>query len=304
MEAAEKVFATALRDKNKFEAAEWEALERCVYLVNSTPKYYFMLPLHFALIERYGSFAAQDMHKVLATEVPDHPICRQLAEEYGVEILPIRAEEAGFLESRAAALRALAAQGRWEFVLPMQEDFLLDRRDGMADWIRKGAMSKLKAGRGVASVRLMPCPGPKKPQSEMAAWWDLDRGYDEYGFVFQATLWRLDSCLAWYEAITERLERMWPKATTPPARRREIEIGANFAENADGQRFFWELFEKRGERHMAWVRAGPWSNAVYLCPWPYRPTAIVRGKVEPWAAEMARREGMPFAAEVTGQGSG
>jgi hypothetical protein len=142
---------------------------------------------------------------------------------------------------------------------------------------------------------------PKKPQSEMAAWWDLDRGHDEYGFVFQATLWRLDSCLAWYEAITDRLERMWPKATTPPARRREIEIGANFAENADGQRFFWELFEKRGERHMAWQRAGPWSNAVYLCPWPYRPTAIVRGRVEPWAEEMARREGMPFAISGGGR---
>lgn len=272
---------------------EWEAMCKCVYLVNSTPKYYFMLPLHFALLERYGSATVDAMHKVLATEVPDHPICKEIAEKYGVEILPLDPKDAGFLDSRAAALRALDAQGKWEFVLPMQEDFLLDRRDG-DDWIRVGAMSQLKAGKGVASVRLMPCPGPKKPQSEAAAWWDLDKDYDEYGFVFQATLWRLDSCLAFYTAITERLERMWPKATTSPARRIDIEVRANFAENVDGQRFFWEFFARRGEKHMAWQRTGAWSNAVYLCPWPYRPTAIVKGKVEPWAIELAQREGMAF----------
>jgi hypothetical protein len=279
---------------------EWEAIDRCVYLVNSTPKYYFMLPLHFALLERYGSATAQAMHKVLATEVPDHPICKEVVAKYGVELLTLDPKDAGFLDSRAAALEALAAQGRWDYVLPMQEDFLLDRKDG-DDWIRVGAMKYLKSsgeGKKVASVRLMPCPGPRKPQAAAAAWWELDRDYDEYGFVFQATLWRLDSCLAWYKAITDRLERMWPRATTPPARRIEIEVRANFAENADGQRFFWEFFAARGEKHMAWQRVGPWSNAVYLCPWPYRPTAIVRGKVEPWAAELAKREGMPFTAQA------
>jgi hypothetical protein len=231
-------------------------MDRCVYLVNSTPKYYFMLPLHFALIERYGTSVVQCMHKVLATEVPDHPICQKVAKEYGVEILPLKEEEAGFLDSRAAALRKLKEQGKWEFVLPMQEDFLLDRTDG-GSWIERGALSFLKGGEKVASVRLMPCPGPKKPQSPDAAWWELDKKYDEYGFTFQATLWRLDSCLAWYEAITDRLEKMWPRDSTPPKRRIEIEVRGNFAENADGQRFFWEFFAARGERHMAWVQTKP-----------------------------------------------
>jgi hypothetical protein len=66
----------------------------------------------------------------------------------------------------------------------------------------------------------------------------------------------------------------------------------NFAENADGQRFFWKFSHARGDVHLAWVRAGPWSNAVYLSPWPYRPTAIVQGKLEPWAAELGKREGV------------
>jgi hypothetical protein len=33
---------------------------------------------------------------------------------------------------------------------------------------------------------------------------------------------------------------------------------------------------------------------VYLSPWPYRPTAIVHGRLEPWAAELGLREGVPL----------
>jgi hypothetical protein len=47
--------------------------------------------------------------------------------------------------------------------------------------------------------------------------------------------------------------------------------------------------------HVGWKRAGPWSNAVYMSPWPYRPTAIVQGRLEPWAAELGKREGVPIA---------
>jgi hypothetical protein len=47
--------------------------------------------------------------------------------------------------------------------------------------------------------------------------------------------------------------------------------------------------------HLAYKRLGKWSNAVYLCPWPYRPTAIVRGKVEPFAEELFKREGIPYS---------
>jgi hypothetical protein len=275
------------------------AASRCVYLVNSTPKYYYMLPLHFQLLERYGSPFTRSLKKVLATEVPDHPICREVAEKYGVRILSLKMEEAGFLDSRAAALKALEAEGRWDFVLPMQEDFLLDRRDA-GDWIEGVALSTLSLNAtGVASIRLMPCPGPKGPQLQgYDSLAEITPRTDEYGFVFQATLWRLDACAAWYKALCEKLEANWPRATTDPRKRIEVEVRANFAENAEGQRFFWEFFAERGQCHIGYKRAGPWSNAVYLCPWPYRPTAIVKGRLETWAEEMGRREGLPLKPAV------
>lgn len=278
---------------------ESSPLERTVYLVNSTPKYYSLLPLHFALLRRYGGLKMV-MDVVLATEVPDHPIVRQVAADYDVEVLPLRAEDAGFLDSRAAALRTLAATGRWDYVLPMQEDFLLDRAPPLLKLgVGVGAYWYLqREEEGVASVRLMPCPGPVGPGSELTQYWDLQAGRDTYGFTFQATLWRLKDCADWYTTLCAALEREWPRATTPPAKRIEVEVRANFAENAAGQRLFWEWSAARGLRHKAYVRAGAWSNAVYLSPWPYRPTAIVKGRLEPWARELAQREG--FGTDMAG----
>jgi hypothetical protein len=267
-------------------------MEHCAYLVNSTPKYYYMLPLHFALVRRYADFIPFTL--ILATEEPDHPICQEVAKEYGVELLTLKPAEAGFLDSRAAALRALALTGRFLYVLPMQEDFLLDRTPDITYIVE--AISILQGADGViASTRLMPCPGAKGPVfKSMKSWGGLLPEKDEYGFTFQATLWRLEDCCAWYTALCEKLEEDYPLASTSPDRRKQIEVSINYAENAEGQRFFWKFFKERRQVHLGWIRRGAWSNAVYLSPWPYRPTAIVKGRLEPWAAELAQREGVPL----------
>jgi hypothetical protein len=250
-------------------------MDKCAYLVNSTPKYYGLLPLHFTLIRRYASWL--DMPLFLATEEPDHPICQQV-KALGVELIP--------LNSRAAALEQLALSGRFTMVLPMQEDFLLEREADPLHLYK--AVELLRES--YTSVRLMPCPGPGGPALKNNPEWAFVVPTDTYGFTFQATMWRLDACLNWYKALRGKLEAEWPRATTPPDQRRHVEIRANFAENADGQRFFW----KQEGVHIGWKRAGSWSNAVYLSPWPYRPTAIVQGKLEPWAAELGKREGVPI----------
>ena len=267
-------------------------MDRCAYLVNSTPKYYYMLPLHFALLRRYAP--ALECGVYLATEVPGHPICQQVVKEYGVTLIPLKEEEAGFLDSRAVALQALALTGRYLYVIPIQEDFLLDRTPDFGAILE--AMYMMEKTKGlIASARLMPCPGPKGPVLESThGWAGIQSGTDEYGFTFQATLWTLDACCHWYRNLCARLEKEYPKATTPADQRRHVEVRTNFAENADGQRLFWEFFKSRNQTHIGWVRAGPWSNAVYMSPWPYRPTAIVKGSLEPWAAELAKREGVPL----------
>ena len=69
---------------------------------------------------------------------------------------------------------------------------------------------------------------------------------------------------------------------------KDIALKMNCAETQYGQE---KLRKTPNVLHLAWERAGPWSNAVYLCPFPYRPTGIVQGKLEEFAAELSRREG-------------
>jgi hypothetical protein len=264
-------------------------MDKVAYLVNSTPAYYYMLPLHFTLIRRYAPFMTD---LFLATEVPDHPICQQVVKEHGVTLIPLDTKEAGFLASRAAALQQLSLSGKYLYVIPAQEDFLVDRVPDFGALVE--GLVILEDSQGlIASARLMPCPGPKgTPMAHQHLWAGLTPATDQYGFTFQATLWSLEACCAWYMALVKKLELEWPMATTSPQARRHIEIRGNFAENTEGQQFFWKFFKERRQVHIGWLRAGPWSNAVYMCPWPYRPTAIVNGRLEPWAEELGRREGV------------
>ena len=67
-------------------------------------------------------------------------------------------------------------------------------------------------------------------------------------------------------------------------------IRANVAENLKGQEVFSE-FMGPSQLHLSIEREHMNKNAVYLAPWPYRPTAVVLGSLEPWAKEFANREG-------------
>jgi hypothetical protein len=266
-------------------------MNRCVYLLNSTPKYYWILPLHCLLLRRYAPNLTWPI--VLATEEPTHPICKELEKTYGVQLLILPENKAGFLDSRAEALRLLRQQELYTYVFPIQEDFLLDRTPQYS--MIQEAVQMMEQDSKLASVRLMPSPGPKgAPLPNQTRWAPLSIEYDTYGFSFQATLWRLDACAEWYRLLTEKLTRDWPPESTTPVQRKRIELVGNFAENADGQVFFWKFSMQHAFWHAAWVRSGDWSNAVYLCPWPYRPTAIVNGLTATWAVELAKREGVPF----------
>jgi hypothetical protein len=68
-------------------------------------------------------------------------------------------------------------------------------------------------------------------------------------------------------------------------------IRANVAENLKGQQIFSRVCMGPDRLHLSAPRSHKEPNAVYMCPWPYRPTAVVQGSLEPWAKEFAAREG-------------
>jgi hypothetical protein len=255
-------------------------------LLNSTPKYYPIVHLQLKLFRRY----APDLHWTFffATEIPEDPSVQELVREYGVKLLVLDPLDTGFLESREAALRKLPSQ--YTYVLSIQDDFLLDRAP-MYDKLAE-ACTLLDMDRNIASLRLCPCPGPSKedPLYHKDKQWRILSDKDSMIFTYQATLWRTYDLQKFYAALLMKVGTDFPNHTTPQ-QKKEIALKLNCAETEFGQRI---LRAQPTVLHLAWDRVGPWANAVYLCPFPYRPTAIVQGKLEEFAVELARREGLSF----------
>jgi len=193
-------------------------------------------------------------------------------------------EAEGFLDSRAVATNMLPPEIK--YVFPIQEDFLLEGRP-MAQEIA----SAFEALEEVLSVRLMPCPGPKGtglmspgPRGDISfnAFKILDFNI-EMVFTYQATIWKRDAYQTFMNTLLHKLQGK------SQSEKNRIAIKVNIAENADGQLILKNLFPD--SKHVSVIRQYPHPNAVYLCPWPYRPTAVVQGVLEPWAIDLAKREG-------------
>lgn len=255
-------------------------------LLNSTPKYFYLLPLQLTMLRRYAPKLQWPVY--FATEVPNNPIVVQLKEEFQVTILPLKHEQSGFLESRYAALEMLPSSIK--YVLPLQEDFLLDRApDGDA---LKDAMYIFDTDRSVGSIRLMPCPGPHEEDlkySKEKEWYVLGPK-NIYIFTYQATLWRRWDLTMYFSTLLFKIQKDFGDKSKDD--KKYLALTSNVGENHYGQAVLKSSLPDT--LHLSCPRKGKWSNAVYLCPWPYRPTAVTRGELEAFAVELFQREGVKF----------
>ena len=251
-------------------------------LINSTPKYYYILPFMVGMLRRYAPDLKWPIY--LATEDHMNPIFNSL----DVKLITLESTQTGFLESRKVALSELV--GQYRYCLPLQDDFILE--GGIDSLAIKNILKAMDDDDDLVSARLTPCPGPKGPLTyKVPGWGVLNAETDVYGFTFQATLWKSYACYEWYNRICSRLYNKIGDGQQD----NRVEIQGNLAENTEGQGVFWEMSRVLQYKHVAWIRKGNWPNAVYLSPFPYRPTAIVRGKLEPWAKDLMEREGFAMS---------
>ena len=266
-----------------------ERQDVCI-LINSTPKYFYLLPLQLTMIQRYASQLKWPIY--LATEALNNPIIAKLILEFNVKILALPDSQSGFLESRRCALQKLPST--ISYVLPLQEDFLLDRKpdyQALAD-----ALLILDTDRSVSSLRLNPCPGPQSMDLQYVKDkpWRILGDRNEYIFTYQATLWRRMDLQAYFNELLNQVEKTHKSASEEE--KRQLALVNNVGESTFGQKILQKVLPNT--YHLAWPRAGPWSNAVYLCPWPYRPTAVTRGNLEPFAKELFQREGVKLDGQT------
>jgi len=256
------------------------------YLINTTPKYFYILPLHLTLLQRYADNLKWPIY--IATEAYTDEYFLNIVHSFqNISIIPLTQEQEPFLESRAAATRVLPSSIK--YVFPIQEDFLLEGRP--VTEIIEEALSIFDTTTEVASCRLMPCPGPLGETFGDTRWKVLcDK--DSYLFTYQATLWKREAYQEYMEEVIHQIHLTY--GTLNPSKILDIQIRLNVAENNFGKTILRHI----GNLHLAWPRVGKQPNAVYLCAWPYRPTAIVQGKLEKWADELAKREGILLEERV------
>lgn len=266
----------------------WDFSHIGAVVVNSTPKYFYLLDAFFGMYFRYRNGFQWPVY--FATEAADHPDVRLLEEKYPLQVLVLPSEQSDFLESRKAALELLPAGVK--YVLMLQEDFLLERPGIKEEYINE-MISRMEGDDTIHSVRLMPCPGPKGGALPLR-WATLQPALDDYYFTFQASVWRRDSLTLYFGEV---IRQLCTGPGVPAKRTREYnayQVSGNPAENGQGKTLMLRLFGESAN-HVAWVRRAGYPNGVYDCPFPYRPTAIVKGVFQDWAKELVVREGFKLA---------
>ncbi len=255
-------------------------------VLNTCPKYFYLMESCIGLLRRYSEGCHWPIF--LATEFPE--VLKELCQQYNVHILPLDPQDSDFLQSREAAMRLLPEGIR--YVLPLQEDFLLERH------IDKEALTEalqiLDSDHTVQSIRLMPCPGSLKKQQFWGRWERLMLTHGDLVFSFQATLWRRELYQQYMARVVQTSLEMNPELKPQTRAWNKFSVEQNPAENSQGQRILADM--DSAAVHLCWPRKAAWSNAVYWCPWPYRPTAVVKGDLQQWAKDLIRREGFVLRA--------
>lgn len=263
--------------------------EVCAVLVNTCPKFFYLLEAHFGLLRRY----AEDLNwpVYLATEEPHNHIVEKISKKYNVKVLPLKEEDSDFLESRLAAVNMLPSNIK--YVLPLQEDFLLERPGVDMDALNS-AIQILEVDNSVKSVRLMPCPGSSAREGFWGNWKKLLS--EDMPFSYQATIWRREVYSTYFTRLIQQSFELHPELKGDKKAWNTYSIRTNPAETHPG--FFLLKTLYPDGVHLCWPRKGAWANAVYFCPWPYRPTAVVKGVLQGWAEELIVREGFTLSKPI------
>ena len=260
-------------------------MSTCI-LINTTTKYLSIVNVQLTCIRRYAPillqypiFVASDADSKF--HLFDFPV--------DVVKIPLLPEESGFIESRIAAIQYIQdGDPMLQNILMLQDDFWIDRSIREEEW--RAALMYMEDPK-VKSVRLMPCPGPNANVSVKYEPFAEITEADTYRFTFQATVWKAPEIVKFLQAVLESAIDEFGRLHLAKTQWNIFCVRYNVAENTMGQDIFKRVSMNDGSIHLAIPRRGGHPAAVNLATVPYRPTAVVKGRLESWAKEFAIREG-------------
>lgn len=259
---------------------------RTCILVNSCQKYSYILHPFFIMWKRWWKDC--DLPMFLACDGNLH----EFREEYDINTIE-QEEDYGFVEGRVHALKKLE---QYDNVIMLQDDFIIERNvDNKMICLLIDIMNKEK---DIACIRLMPCPGPSGKYYTFNNVNFREFKEDSWcRFSYQASLWNRKYYIRFFEELIDSIK-------TNIYNTYSSEDSYNMINNKSYWNYLWvrvniaespfarTILNKYPEKLLGVIRDGDEPNAVYRSPIPYRPTAIVKGKLEEWAKELFKREGI------------
>lgn len=280
--------------------------DTCI-LINSCSAYNYILHPFFIMLRRWWPDC----------DLPIYLACdgdlKEFRDTYHIHIIE-QDKDYGFVEGR---IHALTVVSNYTFVIMLQDDFIIERfvdNTMIHQLITIIAQSYTKSPDQdeetvpFACIRLMPCPGPTGeihtyPMDEGSLVRIAEFTNESWcRFSFQAAIWHREYYIRFFKELKASICRnifqaysteIATEIVNDPAYWKQIWFSSNIAENRYGCSFSLRYPEKM----MGIIRDGNYANAVYRSPIPYRPTAIVRGKLEDWAIELFKREKIDIKIE-------
>ena len=219
--------------------------------ISSTSKYSFIWDTFFTLLRKNWENCPYEIHFISEGNTD------YLKDKYNINVEKIE-KDLGFLEGYRYLCQKY--KDKYSHFILLQDDFLIEKK------VNQDILDKyfeiLKSNENIGFIRTMPCPGPKGEQKMFG---DVKLGKinknEDYSFCYQSSFWNSDYFLSF---------SIIPK-TNPW--KSEIYL-ANKMKNC------------KEKENWGFIRPFKESHAVYESPIPYRPTAIVKGKLQDWAKKL------------------
>ena len=155
---------------------------------------------------------------------------------------------------------------KYNSAILMQEDFIVQRK--VNNELLLKYFDILKENQNIGYIRLMPCPGPEGKEYIInnVKFKEINKN-SEYSFSFQATIWNINFFLESSKRYTNSIWALEGYLSKKLTRFKDILL-------------------------LGFIRPNKHRDAVLKAPIPYRPTAIVRGKLQDWAKKLLEENGI------------
>jgi len=225
-------------------------------VISTTKKYEFIWETFFTLLYKHWPKCEYPIFLIS----DGNP--KKLKDKFDINVFET-VDDLGFFQGYRFVLNKIKDQFRNAILL--QDDFLIEKEVDVK-FISK-CVNIMNNDEKIGFIRLMPCPGPKgnRIQYDDISLGEIRRDGElpMFSFSCQAALYNVEFYLKLMNTI---------KNFNMPASQLEREL-SNEIKKFDNQL-------------LGFIRKSSHPDAVYNSPIPYRPTAIVGGKLEEWAKKL------------------